>query len=144
MELFQGVLQTGMSTIGPDTFIERAIHRDSIDSKVGDIVYNWAGHTTEEEVISEEESGLPAVKEAAPNITQNNIQAALGKENNRALKQISFVGNVSLDFDLIYTPPNSPSTQRQSPSSTDTNLLTLENLLLPAVLQRRLSRISVK
>ena len=53
------MLQTGVSDIGPETFMEQARTRRkrslSIDSNVLDIQYNFIGNTTDEEITSEEE-----------------------------------------------------------------------------------------
>jgi len=130
---------------GADTYIERVVHRYSIDSKVDDVIYNWGG-TTEEEVTSEEDAGSQTAERVFPKHTLKETQDGANKLTTKDSKYISQrkTGSLSLGIDQMDTPPNTPTPQRHIVISQDTNFLTLENLLLPAVLQRRLSRIIEK
>ena len=94
---------------------------EALDSKAANIIYKWPGDaTTDEDVTSEEEA---ASEEKKGPKTQN-------------------IGGISIRVDTLDTPPNTPEFRRNETITPDTKFLTMDNLLLPAVLQKKLSKIS--
>ena len=121
-----------MTTHGADTFIERAVPRYSVTSKPDeyncdkDVEYDWAGvqgHTTEEDITSEDD-------------TVSASQTPEKQKQRKISKEVNSVKSPSLELVDTKTPPNTPAS-----ATLNTNYLSLETLLLPAVLQRRLSRV---
>ena len=131
--LFFQETQPGMTTHGADTFIERAAPRYSVTSKpdegvyIEDVEYDWSGgqgNTTEEDITSEDDTVSAS---QTPEKQKQKKQSKEARENS--------VKSTSLEFVETETPPNTPAS-----AALNTNYLSLETLLLPAVLQRRLSR----